>query len=383
VSGASPRPAATAAASAAAPRLPVVDLLKAVGCQLIVLHHLAFYGPMSDAAWPLAADLFDGLSDYGRWAVQVFLVVGGYLAARSLAPDGRWHPPSPPGRLLAERYLRLALPLAAVLIVAVAASALARSLMIHPSISAPPTAGQVLAHLALLQDLLGVEALSAGLWYVAIDFQLYALLLLVLVTAAALDRRLRRTQPVGWWLVGTGVAVSALAVNRWPAWDIVAPYFFAAYGLGVLAAWAGADRSARPVFGLALGAVGIALAIDWRGRLALAAGVAILLALAAATPPTRPAALAWRGSAVVAWLGSRSYAIFLVHFPVCLVVNALFTRFVPVEPWPQAIGIVVAWAASLFAGAAFHRGVEAPAMRWVSAWRGPAGGARCSGLRAG
>jgi len=33
----------------------LLDLLKAAGCVLIVLHHLAFYGPMSDVVagqWP-------------------------------------------------------------------------------------------------------------------------------------------------------------------------------------------------------------------------------------------------------------------------------------------------------------------------------------------
>ena len=37
--------------------MPVIDLFKAVASQLIVLHHLAFYGPMSDAAAPLVAGL--------------------------------------------------------------------------------------------------------------------------------------------------------------------------------------------------------------------------------------------------------------------------------------------------------------------------------------
>jgi hypothetical protein len=34
-----------------------IDTLKALACQLIVLHHLAFYGPMSDHAYSLAPDL--------------------------------------------------------------------------------------------------------------------------------------------------------------------------------------------------------------------------------------------------------------------------------------------------------------------------------------
>eukprot|EP01036_Dinobryon_divergens_P051580 gene51580-69022_t len=51
----------------------LIDLIKAVGCLLIVAHHLAFYGPMSDIAHPLAPTLMAWLYDYGRMAVQVFL----------------------------------------------------------------------------------------------------------------------------------------------------------------------------------------------------------------------------------------------------------------------------------------------------------------------
>ena len=70
-------------------RLACVDALKAVSSQLIVLHHLAFYGPMSDAAHMLAPGLIGWLADYARIAVQVFLVISGFLAARSLAPGGQ------------------------------------------------------------------------------------------------------------------------------------------------------------------------------------------------------------------------------------------------------------------------------------------------------
>lgn len=69
-------------------RLPLLDTAKGLACAAIVAHHLAFYGPMSDIAQPLAPDLMAWLYDYARMAVQIFLVLGGYLAAASLAPEG-------------------------------------------------------------------------------------------------------------------------------------------------------------------------------------------------------------------------------------------------------------------------------------------------------
>jgi peptidoglycan/LPS O-acetylase OafA/YrhL len=68
----------------------------------------------------------------------------------------------------------------------------------------------------------------------------------------------------------------------------------------------------------------------------------------------------------VAWLGRISYSVFLVHFPVCLVVNAAFDRFVVDHPGAHGAGVLLAWAASATAGAVFYRWVESPAMRWVS-----------------
>ncbi|MEI7465941.1 MAG: hypothetical protein WCJ87_11385, partial [Burkholderiales bacterium] len=61
-----------------------------------------------------------------------------------------------------------------------------------------------------------------------------------------------------------------------------------------------------------------------------------------------------------------SYATFLVHFAVCLAVNAAFTAFVPPHAWLQATGVLLAWGGSIAAGALFHHFAEAPLMKWVS-----------------
>jgi peptidoglycan/LPS O-acetylase OafA/YrhL len=67
--------------------VPLIDLGKALASQLIVWHHLAFYSPMRRVVDPLAPALFDWLADSARLAVQLFLVMAGFLAARSLMPD--------------------------------------------------------------------------------------------------------------------------------------------------------------------------------------------------------------------------------------------------------------------------------------------------------
>jgi len=349
----------------------LINLLKAGAAQLIVLHHLAFYGPMADQARPLMPALIDWLDEYGRIAVQVFLVVGGFLAAKSLSPQAHPGIASPFGAIW-RRYIKLAPPFIMAMLLAIAASALASQWMTHDSISAPPTLSQLSAHVLLLHDVLGYEALSAGAWYVAIDFQLYALVTLLLWSAGRFAGT--RRQP---WLVPAAIAlcvsISLFYFNRDADWDVWAPYFIGSYGLGMLAWWA-SDPARRPGEAGALLAMivvptSIALALDFRSRIAVALAVACVLFLFGRI---KLADVRSQGWALVNRLATISFSVFLVHFPVCLVVNAAFTRFVSDQPHAQALGMLVAWFASLAAGAVFYRWVETPLGRKLASFTRPA-----------
>lgn len=336
--------------------MPLIDLIKAVAAQLIVLHHLAWYGPMSDTAAALAPWLESGqewLADYGRFAVAAFLAIGGFLAAQVLSPRGLPHDKSPLC-LIWQRYIRLIGPYAVALLLAMASAAWARKWMAHDSVGAVPDIWQVLSHLLLLHDIFDYEALSAGAWYVAIDFQLFALLVCLLWLA---ERRPASAD----FLVPLGVALLACAslfyFNRDATWDNTALYFFGAYALGVGSCWA--VRSALPYRGLFAVALigGLALGVEFRPRLAVALGVALALGLAHLH-------LRMNGVRLLAYFSRISYSLFLVHFPVCLLVNAAFQRFVPHDPLSNALGVVLAWGASNIAAALFYRHVEARLGRW-------------------
>lgn len=346
-------------------QLQFLTVFKGLAAQLIVLHHLAFYGPMSDYVRPVAPLLIGWLDEHARLAVQVFLVIGGFLAARSLAGDGV---AAAGGRLrarIARRYLMLAPPFMAAVLLTVGASAWARGWMNHDSISAAPTMAQLAAHALMLQGVLGYESLSAGAWYVAIDFQLYTLFALLIVACS----RASRLWPAGRsWLLPASVSLllccSLFWFNRDARFDVWALYFFGSYGLGALACWAGTAGAARQRWlTLALLApAAAALALDFRTRIALALLVAILIAWAAWHPHIRERVL----PAPLLWLGRISYSVFLVHFAVCLVVNAAFTRFAPATAGWQGTGMLAAWTGSVLAGAIFYRLVEAPLARRVA-----------------
>ncbi|MGB9989014.1 acyltransferase family protein [Pseudoduganella rhizocola] len=344
------------AAAVAPPQFGLINVLKAGAAQLIVLHHLAFYGPMADRAGELFPDLVGWLASDARIAVQVFLVIGGFLAAKSLAPAGHAGLADPLGALW-QRYLKLAPPFFAATLLAAAAGALAAQWMTHESISAPATVGQLAAHALLLHDVLGYPALSAGAWYVAIDFQLYAMAVLMAWGAGLAMRPRALLLPL---IAAAGVILSLLHFNLDPDWDNWGLYFFGSYGLGMLAWWAGdARRPARAALLLAalivLSAL-LALLVEFRSRIALALLTACLLLLWGRVR-THAASAAWPA---VNALARSSYSVFLVHFPVCLVVNAAFTRFAPPAPEWQALGMLLAWGASVTGGALFYRVVEAP-----------------------
>lgn len=337
-------------------RLPAIDAVKAIASQLIVLHHLALYGPMSETVHTAAPRLVDALRDYGLLAVPAFLVVGGFLAARGLLPRLvelrlRTFPV-----LLWGRYLRLARPYVVALIAAIACAWLARMLAPHPEVPGAPTSGQVVAHLLLLHDIVGVDALSAGVWYVAIDFQLYALLLLLVAVSWPL-RRLARAEHARIVLAACAVltVLSLFWLNRDRQLEIWAPYFFGAYGLGILAE----QMSRRSVpLGTALLFVltAAALFVDWRSRILVASVTALLLVWSNGGR----SAPAWAASGTIDFLSRISYSLFLIHYPVSLLVGAVVTRWWPGNVALNTLGLLFTWATCIAAAALLHRWTELP-----------------------
>jgi peptidoglycan/LPS O-acetylase OafA/YrhL len=339
--------------------LLLIDAIKAVASQLIVWHHIASYSPMSDVIYPHATAVTDWLNNDARLAVPAFLVISGFLAARSLAPR--------PGsvalafsdtgllRRLWQRYLRLALPYVIALAFAVACTSLTHSLLADPDTPRAPSVGRVLAHILLLQDIVGVEALSAGVWYVAIDFQLYALFALLLWSARQLA--LRTGIAAGHAVIALcgGMAIASLFwLNRDPTLDQWAPYFFGAYGLGVFAQWA--STSPRKGWWLAalVAVTVIALGIDWRSRILVASLVALPLASGIGARFSLKGTI----SSAVTALGRISYPVFLIHYPVLLLVSALMVRLDSSAIAINVAGLAATWLLSLGAGAVLHRWTE-------------------------
>lgn len=308
-----------------------IDLLKVLCAQLIVLHHAVVYAPAGLALerhWPQLTGFF---LEPGRWVVHVFLVLGGYLSAQALARVQQQG-------LLAlawRRYVRL-MPLFMLAVVVTLLVAWAVRRHYAPDFLTPmPSAWGWLSHLSLTFDWWGVEAVSAGAWYVAIDFQLYVLLAAWVLVA----RRRTGMAWIGWraGFMAGAVLLAAVWFSRMPELDAWAPYFWASYGLGVLVAWSrqgGASRRWLWCVGFVLA---VDLVLDFRGRQALALVTAALLFAWPywRTPRTTPL---WMARAC-----DLSYAVFVGHFSLLIALGAWWSRHgVDTAPGALAYGLICA-----------------------------------------
>ncbi len=341
-----------------------IDAAKVLASHLIVLHHFTVYGPLAEALDAVAPRLTDWFFDYARMAVQVFLVIGGYLAAGTLAPHGTLQH-ARPWRIVAQRYIRLALPFGIALLLVVACSAVARQWLHDDFIPPAPSAIALLAHLVLLFDIFGVDALSIGVWYVAIDFQLFAVMAILLWVGG------RAAQ----WLVGLCMLGSLFYFNLHESVDSWALYFFGSYGMGAFAWWAGHSRHAGKWLSLLAVAGAAALMWDFRLRIALAVVVALGLGVArwrlghdAGQKPAAKSASSSTALRVLRLLGRSSYALFLTHFTVVLLANVLWVRLGWTGPAATTGFMAAAWVACVGISLLFERFVERP----LSAIRIPA-----------
>lgn len=346
-------------------RLPVIDAFKAIAAQLIVLHHLAAYGPLSDAVQQAFPALISWLYDDARMAVQVFLVIGGYLAARTLFSGNGARTMEALGTTVVNRYLRLTVPFLAALALAIASAMVARHWLTDDFIPDAPTWRQLLAHGLLLQSVLDFDALSAGAWYIAIDFQLFLVMLGILWLGSKTTRPSHNIPA----LITFMAVASLFWFNRNPELDNWAVYFFGAYGLGAAAYWAGQRHSFW--LWLLVPLATLALLLDFRPRLAIALSIALLLVVAQHSQ--RLSQLAEQPT--LHYLGKISYALFLVHFPILLLTNTLFVGLELAGPVAGSLGMLATWALSLLVADRFHHWVEQPAARLKAAnfaqlWRG-------------
>ena len=281
--------------------------------------------------------------------------MAGYLTARSLFPAHK----AVEIKLLqpiAKRYLRLIPPYLVALAIAMICNAIAHPWLPEMELPSPPSWSQWLAHVILAQDFLGFSALSAGAWYISIDFQLF-LLMLVLVWVG---NRLGKGIPL--ILVSALALASLFGFNRFQSMDHTGLYFFAAYSLGAAAHAIGFSKNPQRWLLAIVAILTLSLAIDFRGRIVLAAGIALMIGF--------KDRFDWPNGKFlrrpIFALGRISYALFLVHYPIYLLGNVVFVRLGFHGAIAAASFAVVFWICSMVAAGIFYRWVEYPCTQYGS-----------------
>lgn len=327
--------------------------LRALAALIIVWHHFALYPPLREGAAPLLGGVLDWLEHHAR-ATQVFFVLGGYVMARSMC--ARQWGSRQMASFVKERYFRLGLPYLAVIAIILPVYAFARGWVPEDVLGQPVSLFQLLAHLFFLQDILGYEALSAGLWFVCINFQLGLIFVICLWLRDGPGKGYFDSVGIAGW---TLTAISLFYVNLDTAWDATALYFFPYFFMGVMVHRAQRGGAAQLEFWLYQLLIIFAMYYEWRWRL----GIALIVGLLLFTGDKTGFGARWPRNRVIAWFGQISYSLFLVHFPILILVATLWARFGWNSPPEAVTGLLAAFCLSIVGAAFFHRWVELPAAR--------------------
>ena len=334
-------------------RQQFITALRAVAAIVILWHHFALYPPLRQWAAPLLGDMLDWL-EFNARATQVFFVVGGYVMALSMSRQN-WNLRSMRS-FVVQRYLRLVIPYLGAIALAVSSYLVARGWLPDSVVGEPVSLPQLLAHLLYLPDIMRYEQLAAAFWFFCINFQLG------LVYAAGLllrDTLARDKAPfvglLGWLLA----AFSLFYFNLNEAWDHWWLYFFPYFFMGIVIQRAvHVGRSSREFWFYQLLFVA-AMVFEWRWRLLSASVVGFLVFSSLRSGWGQH----WPHSRTISWIGNASYSLFLVHFPVLVIVATVWTRMDWTTPAGAVVGLVLAFALSLLTAGLFHRWIERPAGR--------------------
>jgi len=143
------------------------------------------------------------------------------------------------------------------------------------------------------------------------------------------------------------------------AWDSWWLYFFPYFFMGTVIHRSLSGRGVRWEFWLYQLLLIGAMVFEWRWRLLSASVVGLLLYSSEQMGWGRR----WPRSRIILWLGDTSYSLFLVHFPVLILVATLWTQQGWNSPEAAVAGLVLAFVLSVLTAGVFNRWVERPSSR--------------------
>lgn len=384
-----------------------LDALRGLAALVVVFEHSL------DVLLPEVRAAASPWFDFGRYGVFVFFLVSGYIVPVSLERRGSVR------QFWIGRFFRLYPAWCVSVALALALGAAGLSYGLPAALGDRPWAS-ALAHMTMLQDLLGVPNVVNVFWTLSYEMVFY--LLVTAMFVAGVHRSSARVAlgfGVGAAILGVALP-SALLASRWPGATILAAALLLAGGLAAMVARPRAVRRAgvAVVAALALallvldsriGAIeslciiatmfaGTAVRGIQDGRLrpwpaaAMIAVVPVFSLLAGMRSPTawainanpEPLGFDWSTAVAAAWLtflaglalrhrtmpralvwtGLVSYSVYLLHPLVVQAIWALAGRDTGTLPVPVRMAWGVALVAAVLVSAALtHRYIERPAQR--------------------
>jgi len=368
-------------------RVAYLDGIRGLAALYVALHHAALMVPSSGLSGPGLVVRF--LLRHGHSAVAVFIVLSGYCLMLPRVREPAPHRSLDLGRYFVRRGRRILPGYLAALLGSLALIAwlpeLGRVSRSPWDRALPATgAGVVVSHLLLIHNLheTWFYKIDPPLWSVATEWQIYWLFPGLVV----IWRRFGRAAVVAsGFALGFGVAVLASPLRN-PALRELCPWFIGLFTLGMVAALTAhrdrgvserVPRSRRSqvaatvllvLFALLLAGFAISSTDDPRFMMAdpfvgvVTAGLLVRWARRSAPGETRPRPplLRWLEWPWVLRLGTFSYSLYLIHYPLLALGNAWLRRWPlgqEVRFWALILGgsPVILQAASLF-----HRVFERP-----------------------
>ncbi|MEO8075603.1 MAG: acyltransferase [Acidobacteriota bacterium] len=319
-------------------RIEIIEGLRGLAAFAVAWFHFT----NANAAFPTLGWL-RASGTYGWLGVESFFVISGFIIPYAMRRTGYRVAAWP--TFLAKRLLRLEPSyLVSILLTLALWWVSSRS----PGFTRePPGAAQVLLHIAYLPALFGYPWLDAAYWTLAIEFQYYLLSAVAFSWIAHASARVRLA----------GFSAACLLPFVVTSDNLVFRYL-SLFALGIATFWKHSGwLSGGGYLALLAAAAAVTSATLGPAIAAVGTGTALLMAYGNR--------FRWRP---LAWMGTLSYSLYLIHGPVGERVVNLGARYAH-APVAQVAVMVAAVVVSVGAAYALYRLVELPALRAAASLR--------------
>jgi peptidoglycan/LPS O-acetylase OafA/YrhL len=321
------------------PRLVSLDAWRGIAALWVVLFHAHEGRHISQLTAAIPGWAVTALFELGHLGVPIFFVLSGIVIAKTSAGMTA-------ERFVLKRMIRLTPPYYFAIAFALVCLVL-KSLVMPAEL---PSLDAISAHLLYAQDIVGYKPLNLAFWTLCIELQFY---LVFAVMMAASDRF---GIPMPRMLQATAL-IALLPLSSAPAASFLPTWHTFLLGALTYHALVGGTFD-RVVYGAyLLGVALLGVTGSTFSMVAAGASVAILGCLA----------LQLREPAWLAWLGTVSYSLYLLHNPLTGITFNVWNRIVGAGALQQLLGLALVVGVCLIAAALAYRFVEKPAIRWSQA----------------